>query len=85
MYLSRDSALAIAVRHIAEEATKTFQQLGDQDVKDGWPEGVYHAHDIPDEVWAVTIPDISPRVGASRVLVISKATGKVWAFDNIGD
>jgi len=85
MHLSKASALGIATMHITEQAARSCRQITDYDVREGWPGAIYRAQDSPDEVWAVTVPDTSPRVGGSRVLVISKATGKVWSFDNVGD
>jgi hypothetical protein len=69
-----------AIQRIGAYLTR---DLNIADFIDGWPEGSYGASHEP--VWSLAIPPDQPRVGGSRFIVVSKATGEILADEVIGD
>ncbi len=68
MAISKEAAIRAAVEYV-------MSWIKPSDVTDQWPEIAY----LPREeaVWSVPIPSSVIGVGASRVIVVSQATGAV--------
>jgi len=69
--ITREQAAERAVAHVAAQLHKEIR------VTEGWPQGAYPSSDEP--VWAIWLAAEVPRVGASRCVIISQATGRVVA------
>ncbi len=73
---TREAALSIAIKYLGE------QYLGQLEVDDKLPDGIYRGSEEFDNSWSVAVPETHMRVGGCRYIVISRTTGKI-VFDGV--
>lgn len=82
--ITAEQALELAATHVGGESARSVREAGTRYVRDGWPDGAYRISNEP--VWAVSVPDGNPmRVGADRVVCVSKIGGKVVFDGPVGE
>jgi hypothetical protein len=70
-----NNPLDLFVKYLGEQYLGIIKQ---EDIMDGIPDdaGVYRVANMV-HCWALYVPELIPRVGAGRLVAISKDTGKV--------
>lgn len=71
--VDKEAAIELVAKYLTQQFVEAARS-GSVSVSDQWPYKIYGHSDEP--VWTVSMPSDS-RVGASRVLVISRVTGAV--------
>ena len=79
---TREAALSIAIKYLGE------QYLGQLEVDDKLPSGIYIGSSEFDNSWSIYVPQRAQHsmfVGGGRYILISKKTGKIICDQVVGD
>lgn len=81
--MTREAALEIALRYLGTQYAGriTVESLKDQ-VDPSW---TLYRHWEANAAWYLIVPDLSPRIGGSRLVAIDKETGRILADQWVGE
>ncbi len=81
--MNREAALDIALRYLGTQFQGRMSVESLQDQPD--PSWHLYRHWESDAAWYLIVPDLAPRIGASRLIVIDRKTGRILADQWVGE